>query len=60
MAGSDWPVCLTAMSYAAWWSLLEEYLSTLSSEDRENIMGSNAIRLYQCTPRSLSSPSSPR
>src|SRR5215212_6176109 len=47
MYGSDWPVCLLAGSYGAVKSALEEALPPLSSAERANVFGANAIRFYR-------------
>ena len=45
--GSDWPVCLLAASYDQQLSIVENYLSKLSTPERNDIMGLNAVRIYQ-------------
>jgi L-fuconolactonase len=46
LAGSDWPVCLVASSYAGWWAVLEEYFATFSASEKEKIFGANAAAFY--------------
>jgi L-fuconolactonase len=46
MAGSDWPVCLVATNYAQWWQLLRNYFADSSSDERANIFGATATRIY--------------
>ena len=46
MAGSDWPVCLVATSYARWWQTLREYFAAFSESERAAIFGATAIRIY--------------
>ena len=46
MYGSDWPVCLVAASYKQQLSIVEEYVSKLSVDEKEMVMGGNAIRFY--------------
>ena len=46
MFGSDWPVMLLSGIYVQWKSLLEKYMESFSSEDREKVFGSNAIQFY--------------
>lgn len=57
MAGSDWPVCLVATSYARWWKLLEDWTAQLSPTERAQILGLNAASFYGCrsnkTPATL-------
>jgi L-fuconolactonase len=50
MAGSDWPVCLVAASYATWWETLDAYLARFSDEERTRILGLNALGFYQTQP----------
>ena len=45
--GSDWPVCLVAASYDQQLSIVESYLSQLSERERNDMMGENAVRIYQ-------------
>jgi L-fuconolactonase len=46
MAGSDWPVCLVATNYAQWWQLLRSYFADFSNDERANIFGATASRIY--------------
>jgi len=53
LAGSDWPVCLVASTYAHWWSTLEQYFAPFSSDEKQRIFGLNAIDLYRIPEESL-------
>ncbi len=44
--GSDWPVCLVATSYKAWMDLVKKWISELSINEQEQILGKNAISIY--------------
>lgn len=44
--GSDWPVCLLAASYKQQLDLIEDYISKLSTSEKNQIMGENAERFY--------------
>jgi len=44
--GSDWPVMLLSGIYVQWKSLLEKYMEGFSPEDREKVLGFNAIQFY--------------
>ncbi|MEK6781308.1 MAG: amidohydrolase family protein [Bacteroidota bacterium] len=46
MYGSDWPVCMVAATYNQQLSIVEDYISKLSSSEKELVMGGNAIRFY--------------
>jgi L-fuconolactonase len=46
IAGSDWPVCLVATKYAQWWQLLRNYFADFSNDERANIFGATAARIY--------------
>ncbi|MBE7158228.1 MAG: amidohydrolase family protein [Rhodospirillales bacterium] len=46
MAGSDWPVCLAAISYGRWWRLLERWTGRLSQDEQAHILGLNAANFY--------------
>src|SRR5690606_17335070 len=43
MFGSDWPVCLVAGNYSKVKNLVTDFISTLSSSEQAQIMGTNAI-----------------
>jgi len=47
MAGSDWPVCLLATSYARWWQLLRQFFAAHSKDECAAIFGATATRTYQ-------------
>jgi L-fuconolactonase len=44
--GSDWPVCLLAATYKQQLDVTEEYISKLSTSEKQQIMGGNAIHFY--------------
>jgi len=46
LAGSDWPVCLVASSYAQWWQILRSYFANFSDDERAGIFGATAARIY--------------
>lgn len=46
MYGSDWPVCLVAGTYRQVMELVTGFISKLSPDEQEAIMGLNAIRFY--------------
>ncbi|MDE1177797.1 MAG: amidohydrolase family protein [Edaphobacter sp.] len=47
MAGSDWPVCLVASGYGRWFSILRDYFSAWSEQERDAIFGGTAIEFYR-------------
>ncbi|MGQ7870729.1 amidohydrolase family protein [Sunxiuqinia sp. sy24] len=47
MFGSDWPVCQVATNYSAWLQLVKKQVSTLSSEEQNQIFYHNALKAYQ-------------
>lgn len=47
MAGSDWPVCLLAASYAETVDASRELIAELSSEERSAVLGGTARRVYR-------------
>jgi L-fuconolactonase len=49
MFGSDWPVCLLAGSYREVAELILSYISTLPWDQRDRILGMNAIEFYGLT-----------
>ena len=46
MFGSDWPVCRLAGNYGDTVRLVESYISGFSKQEKEAIMGKNAIDFY--------------
>lgn len=46
MFGSDWPVMLLSGIYVQWKSLIEKYTEHFLPEDRDNIFGGTAQRVY--------------
>lgn len=52
LAGSDWPVCLVASSYAGWWAVLEEYFVPFSAPEKEKVFGANAVSFYHLSTTS--------
>jgi L-fuconolactonase len=47
--GSDWPVMLLSGTYSQWKSLLEKYMENLTEEEKEKIVGNNAVAFYGLT-----------
>ena len=46
MFGSDWPVCLVAASYNQTIKIIHNYLENCSKKIKDDIMGNNAIKIY--------------
>lgn len=46
MFGSDWPVCLLAANYDKVLKIVNDYLENQSIEVKNNILGKNAIKIY--------------
>jgi L-fuconolactonase len=46
MFGTDWPVCLLRSSYAGWAETVRNLASTLSPDERDAVLGGNAILAY--------------
>lgn len=47
LAGSDWPVCTLACGYKLWWETLQMLLSELSDDERNTVLGGNAVETYK-------------
>ena len=47
MYGSDWPVCLLAGSYRQVYSIVQDYLDPYSYEEKQQVLGGNALSFYQ-------------
>jgi L-fuconolactonase len=47
MAGSDWPVLNVASNYAEWWQVIEGWIAPLSADERAQIEGLTAARIYR-------------
>ncbi|WP_297796229.1 amidohydrolase family protein [uncultured Eudoraea sp.] len=46
MYGSDWPVCLLGANYKEVFTIVKDYISKLSDNERAGIMGLNAKEFY--------------
>jgi len=46
MFGSDWPVCLVAGNYEKVKRLITDFITYLSPQEQQKIMGLNAIKFY--------------
>lgn len=44
--GSDWPVCTLAADYFTTYSLVHQFIQTLSKEEQAAILGGNAVAFY--------------
>jgi L-fuconolactonase len=44
--GSDWPVVLLSGIYVQWRSLINKYMENLEDEEKEKVMGGNAVSFY--------------
>lgn len=49
--GSDWPVLELAATYRAWWDETQWLLQRLAPQERAQVLGGNAVRLYGLQPR---------
>lgn len=47
MMGSDWPVCLLAGSYSRWMELVHKWISSLSADEQDRILGGSAAEVYR-------------
>ena len=47
MYGSDWPVCLIAGEYEKFLEVLEKFTDSLSSSEKDRIMGETAAEFYR-------------
>ena len=47
MYGSDWPVCLLAADYGRQFSIVKNYVKTLSNTEGGKILGGNAAGFYK-------------
>ena len=47
MFGSDWPVCLLATTYSAWFNLVSKKIARLSAAERDRILGGTAVEAYK-------------
>jgi L-fuconolactonase len=47
MIGSDWPVCTVAGDYGSVVNIVKSYLSKLSQEERDAVLGETAQRFYK-------------
>ncbi len=47
MFGSDWPVCLLAVTYQKWASVVRDFIAKLSEAERNRVMGGTAVEAYK-------------
>ncbi len=47
MFGSDWPVCLAACGYEEWVGIVEEFVGSLSADERSRIWHGTAVEAYE-------------
>ena len=47
MFGSDWPVCLLAVSYRRWFEVVERYVSRLSRDEQDRFWSGTAVEAYK-------------
>ena len=47
MFGSDWPVCLLAVSYGRWVRTIHDFIAPLSAAEQEQILGSTSAKAYR-------------
>jgi L-fuconolactonase len=47
MFGSDWPVCLLAVTYQKWTSVVREFIANLSEAEKNRVMGGTAVEAYK-------------
>lgn len=46
MIGSDWPVCTVSADYADTMNAVTKYIATMTTEERDGILGGNCARIY--------------
>ncbi|MBF4635184.1 amidohydrolase family protein [Agreia pratensis] len=51
MYGSDWPLSQLGAGVLAWRGYVQDALASVSSDDRDAILGANAARLFRLDPR---------
>jgi L-fuconolactonase len=54
MIGSDWPVCTVAADYLRTMRGVIDYVSSRSQEDRDAVLGGNAMRVWNLKVRAIS------
>lgn len=47
MFGSDWPVCLVACDYRRWHQLVSRWITKLSPDEQERVLGGTAVEAYR-------------
>ncbi len=50
MFGSDWPVCLVAVSYDRWLECAEQLTESLSGPEKADVFGGTAATVYRPSP----------
>ena len=47
MFGSDWPVCLLAVTYQEWAATVRDFVTKLSESEKNRVMGGTAVEAYK-------------
>ncbi|MEK6397679.1 MAG: amidohydrolase family protein, partial [Terriglobus sp.] len=47
MIGTDWPVLTVGCTYRTWWDTVEQWTNRLTPQERDMILGENAMRIYR-------------
>ena len=47
MFGSDWPVCLLAVTYQKWVGVVRDFIAKLSESEQNRLMGGTAVEAYK-------------
>ncbi len=47
MFGSDWPVCLAACEYDRWCGIVRRFVSRLSQDEQDRVLGGTAVEAYR-------------
>jgi L-fuconolactonase len=58
--GTDWPVCMSRCSYKDWWTIVEDWVRPLTPSEQAQILGGNAVRVYQLNLGHAASRTMPR
>ena len=53
MIGTDWPVLTLGCGYAQWWRVVEAWTGALSPQERADILGGTARRVYRLQVESM-------
>lgn len=51
MIGSDWPICLLALEYRAWFDIVNSVVKEFPKDQQDDVWSKTAQRVYKLKPQ---------